>query len=64
MYIAVTLILFGWAWSAGSRALLICAIAVGIGFHLRVVLGEEPWLARTHGEEWQRYRARVPRWFF
>jgi protein-S-isoprenylcysteine O-methyltransferase Ste14 len=27
-----------------------------------VVVGEEPWLARRHGDEWERYRARVPRW--
>jgi hypothetical protein len=31
-------------------------------FHLRVVFGEEPWLARTHGAAWTEYRARVPRW--
>jgi protein-S-isoprenylcysteine O-methyltransferase Ste14 len=31
-------------------------------FHLRVIYGEEPWLARTHGAVWDEYRARVPRW--
>ena len=31
-------------------------------FHLRVVFGEEPWLARLHGEAYERYRAAVPRW--
>lgn len=31
-------------------------------FHLRIVHGEEPWLARTHGKQWDEYRARVPRW--
>jgi len=31
---------------------------------LRVVFGEGPWLARRYGDEWQRYRARVPRWLF
>jgi protein-S-isoprenylcysteine O-methyltransferase Ste14 len=29
-----------------------------------LVLDEEPWLARTHGEEWERYARRVPRWFW
>jgi protein-S-isoprenylcysteine O-methyltransferase Ste14 len=43
---------------------LIYALAVVVAFHLRVVFGEEPWLARTHGEAWQRYRAQVPRWLF
>ena len=31
-------------------------------FHLRVLLHEEPFLARTHGEAWTAYRARVGRW--
>ena len=64
MYVAVTLILLGWAASFASMGLLIYGIAVAIAFHLRVVLGEEPWLARTHGEEWDRYARRVPRWFW
>jgi len=36
---------------------------VMLAFHLRVVFGEEPWLARTHGEKWTRYKDQVPRWF-
>ncbi|MDF2973147.1 MAG: hypothetical protein K0R61_3597, partial [Microvirga sp.] len=31
-------------------------------FHLRVVYGEEPWLAKTHGVTWKEYASRVPRW--
>ena len=31
-------------------------------FHLRVVYGEEPWLARTHGAEWLNYTRDVSRW--
>jgi protein-S-isoprenylcysteine O-methyltransferase Ste14 len=62
MYLAVSLILIGWAVAFWSRTLAIYAFAVILMFHLRVVLGEEPWLAGTHGEEWRRYRARVPRW--
>lgn len=64
MYIAVALALFGWAWAFGSIGLLIYATLVAIAFHLRVVLGEEPWLARTFGSEWQQYADRVPRWFW
>ena len=45
-----------------SRALALYALAVMVAFHLRVVRGEEPWLARTHGDAWDRYRAAVPRW--
>jgi protein-S-isoprenylcysteine O-methyltransferase Ste14 len=62
MYIAVLLMLAGWAIGFRSRLLWIYALVVMIAFHLRVVLGEEPWLARTHGAEWERYKSRVPRW--
>ena len=63
MYISVSLVLLGWAVSFGSRGLFVYAIAVAVAFHLRVVLGEEPWLARAHGSEWEQYKCRVPRWF-
>ena len=62
MYLSVTLVLLGWAFWFGSVNLLVYAVLVTAAFHLRVVLGEEPWLARTHGELWQQYAARVPRW--
>ena len=62
MYIAVALVLLGWALWFESWMLLTYALAVTAAFHVRVVFGEEPWLARTHGEAWQRYKARVPRW--
>jgi protein-S-isoprenylcysteine O-methyltransferase Ste14 len=38
------------------------AIAQDRDHHLRVVLGEEPWLARTHGATWDDYTKRVRRW--
>lgn len=62
MYIAVVLILWGWTLAFRSRAMAIYALAIMLVFHLRIVLGEEPWLARTHGETWVGYKARVPRW--
>ena len=64
IYIAVGLVLSGWALVFRSRALTVYALVVMLAFHLRVVLGEEPWLARTHGEQWARYKAKVPRWLF
>jgi protein-S-isoprenylcysteine O-methyltransferase Ste14 len=64
MYVAVTLMLLGWAVSFGLPGLFAYAAAVAVVFHLRIVLGEEPWLARKHGEEWQSYASRVPRWFW
>ncbi|CAN5668353.1 isoprenylcysteine carboxylmethyltransferase family protein [soil metagenome] len=62
MYVGVVLVLWGWALGCRSRSLAVYALAVMVAFHLRVVFGEEPWLARTHGEQWTRYKARVPRW--
>jgi protein-S-isoprenylcysteine O-methyltransferase Ste14 len=62
MYVAVSLMLAGWALSFWSVTLAIYTSFVIVAFHLRVLFGEEPWLARTHGEAWEKYRARVPRW--
>lgn len=63
MYVSVGLVLLGWAVSFALPGLFIYAMVVAAAFHLRVVLGEEPWLARTHGEQWEHYTSRVPRWF-
>ena len=62
MYVGVLTILFGWALWFESSALLLYALAFVAGFHLRVLLYEEPWASRTFGDEWEAYRARVPRW--
>lgn len=63
MYVAVVLVLLGWAGLFHSGSLLVYALAVAACFHLRVVFGEEPWLAQMHGDRWSRYSAQVPRWF-
>ena len=62
MYVGVLLVVSGWALGFRSGALALYAAALVVAFHLRVVLGEEPWLARTHGDAWEAYRRRVPRW--
>jgi protein-S-isoprenylcysteine O-methyltransferase Ste14/pimeloyl-ACP methyl ester carboxylesterase len=64
MYVGVSLILWGWAIAFGSWALVLYALIVMLAFHVRVLLNEEPYLARTHGRRWDDYRARVPRWLF
>lgn len=64
MYVAVTLMLLGWAACFAHTGLLVYAGCVLLAFHLRVVHGEEPWLARTHGAQWEVYVQRVPRWLF
>lgn len=63
MYVAVSMILLGWAIAFRSSGVWIYAASVAIAFQLRVVLYEEPWLARAHGDAWLAYRDRVPRWF-
>lgn len=64
MYVAVSLMLFGWALTYESTTLLIYAVCVLIAFHARIILGEEPWLARTFGSDWDLYKSRVPRWLW
>jgi len=54
--------LAGWCTLWSSRTLIIYTALVMIGFHLRVLLVEEPWARRRFGAEWDAYRARVPRW--
>ena len=63
MYLCVALVLIGWSVSFASSDLVIYTLAVAVAFHLRIVLGEEPWLARTHGIDWEQYITRVRRWF-
>lgn len=64
MYVAVSLMLLGWALSFGSRGLLAYAVIVVVAFQFRIVLGEEPLLRRTFGESWDQYTSEVPRWFW
>jgi protein-S-isoprenylcysteine O-methyltransferase Ste14 len=62
MYIAVLLLLAGWALAFTSSSLAVYAAAMLIVFHIRVVLFEEPWLAERHGIHWSKYKNQVPRW--
>ena len=64
MYVGVLLVLAGWAILFQSLVLVCYMGVIAVAFHLRVVLGEEPWLAKTHGAEWQRYEESVPRWLW
>jgi len=62
MYVGVLLILCGWAIGLWSWVLAIYAAGIAIAVHVRVLANEEPFLARTHGQAWTAYRARVGRW--
>ncbi len=63
MYVAVLLIVVGWALAFTSVAVLAYAVALAGLFHWRVTRYEEPWAARTFGEAWTHYAACVPRWW-
>ena len=62
MYIGVLLIVGGQAWLFHSRSIATYLLCLGLGFHLFVLLYEEPTLRRQFGEEYERYCATVPRW--
>lgn len=62
MYLAVLCIVLAWALLFRAWHIAAYAAVLALAFHVRVVRGEEPWLARTHGEVWTAYAATVPRW--
>jgi protein-S-isoprenylcysteine O-methyltransferase Ste14 len=62
MYIGVLLLVLGWSLRFASPSIAVYALVLAVGFHLRVVIYEEPTLDRLFGEDWRRYRAAVPRW--
>jgi protein-S-isoprenylcysteine O-methyltransferase Ste14 len=62
MYISVLTLVVGWWLTTGSRLLAGYSTLLAIGFHLRVLYHEEPWLRRQFGDEWIAYSASVRRW--
>lgn len=61
-YIAVIAMLVGQAFFLGNFGVLEYAFVVAIGFHLFVILYEEPTLRGTFGRDYQDYCRSVPRW--
>jgi protein-S-isoprenylcysteine O-methyltransferase Ste14 len=62
MYVGVLTTIAGWAITFRSPAVAAYLIATGVGFHVRTIGYEEPWAAKTFGDEWDDYVATVPRW--
>ncbi len=62
MYLGILAILAGEAVFFRSTALLVWTALTAIGFHLAVVLYEEPGLRARFGVDYERYLAVVPRW--
>jgi protein-S-isoprenylcysteine O-methyltransferase Ste14 len=62
MYLGVALVIGGQAWLFHSLHILIYMACMLTVAHLFVVSYEEPTLRKQFGEEYDRYRATVPRW--
>lgn len=62
MYIGVLLVIAGWAMFFQSWRVLVYGAAVGLFFHLFVVMIEEPLLRKKFGEAYVGYCRRVGRW--
>jgi protein-S-isoprenylcysteine O-methyltransferase Ste14 len=62
MYVGVVTTLIGFTLWYGSGTLLFYTGCVFIGFHLFVLLYEEPNLTLRFGDSYRRYREAVPRW--
>ena len=62
IYVAMALIALGWAMAYRSQALMIYAGVLIAAFHIRILVGEEPTMARHFGDVWKTYVERVPRW--
>ncbi len=62
MYVAVLALIFGQALLLGSLPTLAWGLIVWLTVHVFVLGYEEPTLAGTYGEQYDRYRANVRRW--
>lgn len=62
MYVGVLTSVVGEAMLFRSTLVWWYAGVLGVGFHLRVTMYEEPTLSELFGESFVEYRTRVPRW--
>ena len=62
MYIGVVTLVLGWAVLLISPFLLLYTTVLVVGFHIRVVVHEEPLLRSRFGANWVHYSANVNRW--
>jgi len=62
MYVAVVSLILGQGLFFESVRVLEYGIAVRVGFHLSVLLYEEPILRKSYGFEYEDFCTNVPRW--
>ena len=63
MYFGVVLLIGGQAVRHKSLHVLWWGVVCWLGFHRRILEYEEPHLAEKHGQAYEEYCERVPRWF-
>jgi protein-S-isoprenylcysteine O-methyltransferase Ste14 len=61
MYVGILLLVSGWAMYFSSLVLAAYFVVLAVGFHIRVVIHEEPWLKSRFAEEWHVYSQAVSR---
>ncbi len=62
MYVAVVAIIWGQGLLFGSSRVIVYGLAIWAAFHLFVLFFEEPRERGRFGDQYERYRAAVPRW--
>jgi protein-S-isoprenylcysteine O-methyltransferase Ste14 len=62
MYVAVVAIIWGQGLLLGSSRVIVYGLAIWAAFHLFVLFFEEPRERGRFGDQYERYRAAVPRW--
>jgi protein-S-isoprenylcysteine O-methyltransferase Ste14 len=62
MYVSVTAVIVGQAALFADSWLLAYGMVFWLACHLFVMAHEEPTLARRFGQDYEQYRANVPRW--
>jgi protein-S-isoprenylcysteine O-methyltransferase Ste14 len=62
MYVGMLMLVIGQALILRRTALVWYSLALGLAFHLRIILHEEPFLERRFGESYREYCRHVRRW--
>jgi len=62
IYVGVVIACLGWALVFSAMNVLLYALCLALGFHLFVLLYEEPHLRRQFGDEYRAYCEEVGRW--
>jgi protein-S-isoprenylcysteine O-methyltransferase Ste14 len=62
IYVALVSIILGQAMLMGDWRLIVYGVLLWLFFHVWVVAIEEPTLEQTFGNEYEAFRAAVPRW--